>query len=85
MTAPRKKPVDDGNVEKPNTDALPLDLLLVDERQAAAMLSIGPTSIGNLESRDPTFPKPIAWPLDSKRWRRVDIDDYVARLKQRRA
>lgn len=61
------------------------DKLLIDEHEVAALLGIKPGSITNLESRDPTFPRPVDWVLDRKLWKRVDVEAYVAKLKQRRA
>jgi predicted DNA-binding transcriptional regulator AlpA len=62
-----------------------IDLLLIDEKQVAALLGLAPTSVCNLVSRDTTFPRPVEWELDSKRWRRADIVAYVEKLKLRRA
>jgi predicted DNA-binding transcriptional regulator AlpA len=62
-----------------------IDSLLLDEKQVAAMLGIATTSVCNLESRDPTFPRPVKWALESKRWRRADIIAFVDRLNLRGA
>ena len=78
----RSKPVE------PAADREPLvpvrDKLLIDDAETAALLGIKPGSIANLESRDAEFPKPVEWALDRKVRRRVDVETYVAKLRQRR-
>jgi len=54
--------------------------LLLEKEQAAELLGVTLWKFGELRRTDPNFPAPVRLGPRSTRWRRTDIETYIAAL-----